>query len=350
MGSEPKPRSCSKESAFPQAKKSFPADGIRQNPLMKPLLALLLTAAMIPANAEERKTAGNPIITNIFTADPCPMVHDDRLYIYTGHDEQKEGVKGFVMNDWRCYSTDNMVDYRDHGALLSAKDFKWAKGDAFASHVIEHKGRFYWFVSIRHKDIRVHEGFAIGVAVADKPTGPFKDAIGAALITDKTPNSIVLNIDPAVYVDDDGQAYLFWGSWNAGRWVKLKDNLTELDGDVRNLEAKNLFEAPFIHKKGDTYYLTYASHYPSTTEYSISKSITGPWEYKGVINDLLPVSETNHQGIVQFKGNWYFVYHNAQLPGGGVYRRSVCVDKLEFNEDGTIKKIVRTETGVPRVD
>jgi len=313
-----------------------------------PVLAAMLATCSTLLAAE--KTAGNPIVVDMYTADPAPLVHGDTLYIYTGHDEQKRNQDGFLMNDWYCFSTKDMVNYEKHGPLLSWKDFKWAKGDAFAAHVIERNGKFYWYVSVRHKDIRVHEGFAIGVAVSDSPTGPFKDAIGEALITDETPNSVVLNIDPAVYIDDDGQAYLFWGSWNAGRWVKLKDNMVELDGDVQTLEAHNFFEAPFIHKKDDTYYLTYAAHYPSTTEYSVSKSITGPWEYKGVLNERLPKSETNHQGITQFKGSWYFIYHNAQAPGGGVYRRSVCVDKLEYNPDGTIKKIERTETSVPRIN
>lgn len=312
-----------------------------------------LLAALLPALSgisAEPDTRGNPIVTNMFTADPAPLVHDDTLYIYTGHDEQAPDRNGFLMRDWYCFSTEDMVEYEKHGPLLSWKDFEWARGDAFAAHVTERDGKFYWYVSLRHKDIREDEGFAIGVAVSDSPTGPFKDAIGKALITDETPNDVALNIDPAVYIDDDGQAYLFWGSWNAGRWVKLKDNMVELEGEAQTLEARNFFEAPFIHKKDDTYYLTYAAHYPSTTEYSISKSITGPWEYKGVINDRLPKSETNHQGIIEFKGKWYFIYHNAQAPGGGVYRRSVCVDKLEYNSDGTIKKIVRTETSVPRIE
>ena len=311
------------------------------------LAALLSACSMVPAGD---KTAGNPIVTDLYTADPCPMVHGDTVYIYTGHDEQVGDTKAFLMNDWYCFSTKDMVNYKKHGPLLSWKDFKWAKGDAFASHVIEKDGKFYWYVAVRHKDIKVHEGFAIGVAVSDSPTGPFKDAAGKAIVTDETPNSIVLNIDPAVYIDDDGQAYLFWGSWDAARWVKLKDNMVEIEGEVHTLNVKNFFEAPFVHKKGDTYYLSYAgSGYPSKTEYATSKSITGPWVYGGVINDLLPKSETNHQGIIEFKGNWYFVYHNSQAPGGGVYRRSVCVDKLEYNEDGSIKKVVRTDTSVPCV-
>ncbi|MDQ8180748.1 glycoside hydrolase family 43 protein [Pelagicoccus sp. SDUM812005] len=314
------------------------------------LLAAIGLGLAAAAWADPAQYRGNPIVTDMFTADPAPLVHGDTLYLYTGHDIQNETDRFFKMHDWYAFSTTNMVDYEKHGPLLSVDDFAWAQGDAFASHVTERDGKFYWYVSIRHKEIRVHEGFAIGVAVSDSPTGPFRDAIGGPLITDETPNSVVLNIDPAVYVDDDGQAYLYWGSWNEGRWARLKDNMLELEGEVHTLEAHNFFEAPFIHKRGDTYYLTYASHYPSTTEYSTSDSVTGPWTYRGVINDLLPKSETNHQGIVEFKGNWYFVYHNAGLPGGGVYRRSLCVDKLEYDEEGLIKKVVRTQTSVPRID
>ncbi|MDQ8203959.1 glycoside hydrolase family 43 protein [Pelagicoccus sp. SDUM812003] len=313
--------------------------------------ALALAGASMGIGEVAGKTRGNPIVTDMFTADPAPLVHDDTLYIYTGHDIQNETDRFFKMQDWYCFSTENMVDYKNHGPLLTVEDFEWASGDAFASHVTERDGKFYWYVSIRHGSIRVNEGFSIGVAVSDSPTGPFKDAIGGALITDETPNSIVLNIDPAVFIDDDGQAYLYWGSWSDARWVKLKDNMLELDGEVQNLDAKNIFEAPWVHKYKDTYYLSYAgSGYPSKIEYSTSDSPMGPWEYKGVINGLMPRSETNHQAIIEFKGNWYFVYHSSALPTGGVYRRSVCVDKLEYNEDGTIKPIIRTTTSVPRVD
>lgn len=289
--------------------------------------------------------AGNPIEREIFTADPCPVAYEDTLYVYTGHDIQSESGRGFLMHDWYAFSSKDAETFEKHGPLLSVDDFEWAKADAFASHVTERDGKFYWYVSLRHKDVRVHEGFAIGVAVADSPLGPFKDVTGKPLVTDETENSVVLNIDPAVYVDDDGQAYLYWGSWGEARYVKLKDNMVETEGPVHTVEAKNFFEAPFIHKYGDTYYLTYSgSGYPSKIEYSTSKSVTGPWEYQGVINGLMPKSETNHQGIVEFKGDWYFVYHNSQLPGGGVYRRSVCIDKMEYDAKGRIKPVVLSVT------
>lgn len=290
--------------------------------------------------------AGKPIATDMFTADPAPLAHDGTLYIYTGHDIQNEVDRAFKMEDWYAFTTTDMANFEKRGPLLSYRDFDWASGDAFASHVTERDGKFYWYVSLRHKDIRRHEGFAIGVAVGDSPLGPFKDAIGEALITDDTPNSIVLNIDPAVFVDDDGQAYLYWGSWGAARMVKLKDNMTELDGEVMTLDLKNFFEAPFVHKRGDTYYLSYAgSGYPSKTEYATSDSPLGPWTYGGVINGLMPKSETNHQGIVEYKNRWWFVYHNSALPDGGVYRRSVAVDELFYGPDGEILPVQRTATG-----
>ncbi|WP_343212927.1 glycoside hydrolase family 43 protein [Actomonas aquatica] len=295
--------------------------------------------------------AGKPIVTDMFTADPAPLAHDGTLYIYTGHDIQNETERSFKMHDWYAFSTTDLGSFEKHGPLLSADDFAWASGDAFAAHVTERDGKFYWYVSLRHKDIRRREGFAIGVAVADSPLGPFKDALGHALITDDTPNSVVLNIDPAVFVDDDGQAYLYWGSWDEARMVLLKDNMVELAGEVQTVDAKNFFEAPFLHKRGDTYYLTYAgSGYPSKTEYATSDSAAGPWTYGGVINGLMPKSETNHQGIVEFKGKWYFVYHNSQLPGGGVYRRSVCIDELHYGPNGEILPVQRTSNGPPPIE
>ncbi len=315
--------------------------------------ALLLSLGLgltLHYSSHAGETAGNPIVKNRFTADPCPVAVDNTLYIYTGHDEQEIGKNGFLMNDWYAYSTQDMVNYEEHGPLLSVDDFDWAVANAFASHVIERGGKYYWFVSLLHATDRLHEGMAIGVAVSDTPTGPFKDAIGEALVSDSTPNSIILNIDPAVYIDDDGQAYLYWGSWDELRMVKLKDNLIELDGEVQTVEAKNFFEAPFVHKRGDIYYLTYAgSGYPSKIEYSTSDCVEGPWEYQGVISDVLPKSETNHPGIVKFIDQWYYVYHTSQLPGGGVFRRSVCVDKLDYTEDGKINKVKLTKKGVAKL-
>ncbi|MCU4166013.1 glycoside hydrolase family 43 protein [Carboxylicivirga caseinilyticus] len=322
---------------------------------MKSIKFLFAAALVIIAAAcqtKEVKYSGHPLFDdNPLTADPCALVYNDTLYLFTGSDEAEPGHEGFVMKKWYVFSTPDMVNWTNHGVKLSLDDFEWASHNAFAGHCVENNGKFWWYVPMVHKDstTRVHEGFAMGVAVADHPLGPYKDACGKSIIADTTANSIVLNIDPAVYVDDDKQVYMFWGSWNAARYVKLKDNMVETDGPVMTVDAKNFFEAPWIHKKGDTYYLSYAAHYPSTTEYSTSKSIHGPWEYQGVINDTLPNSPTNHQAIITFKGQDYFIYHDASSKTGGPFRRSVCIDKLEYDENGQIKKVVRTSTGVPQI-
>lgn len=307
------------------------------------LFSSFLLCAQVP------QYSGNPLFKGLFTADPCALVYKDTLYIFTGHDEQSQNGTTFLMRDWYVFSSADLVNWTNHGVKLKTEDFSWASGNAFAGHVVEHNGKFWWYVSITHKTIRVGEGFSIGVAVSDHPLGPYKDTLGQALITDNTPNSITLNIDPAVFIDN-GTPFLFWGSWGTARMVKLKDSMTELDGPVETVNAKDFFEAPWVHQKDNLYYLSYASGYPSVTAYSTSNSINGPWTYRGVINDLLENSETNHQAIIEFKGNWYFIYHNAGLPGGGTYRRSVCIDLLNYNDDGTIKEVVRTSTGVQAVN
>lgn len=317
------------------------------------IAALLLCAlSQQVATAQEKDVAysGNPLFTDPLTADPCAIVHNDTLYLFTGSDEQAEGVEGFLMRKWYIFSTTDMVHWTKYGSKMAVEDFKWAAAAAFAGHVVENHGKFWWYVPMIHKSVKVKEGFAIGVAVADHPAGPYKDAIGDPIIADTTQNAIPLNIDPAVFVDTDGQVYFIWGSWGQVRMAKMNSNMTQLAGPVENVPGlTNFFEAPFVHKRGDTYYFTYSAGYPSRIEYATSKSMAGPWQYQGVINDEIPNSPTNHQAIVTFKGNDYFIYHTAGLPNGGPFRRSVCIDKLEYDANGLIKKVVRTTKGVPQI-
>lgn len=313
-------------------------------------VAMLWMSLLVFATGCETPHSGNPLFSDLLTADPCALVHNDTLYLFTGSDEIPQGQDGFLMKKWYVFSTTDMVNWTRHGSKLAVEDFKWAAANAFAGHVVENHGKFWWYAPLVHKSVKVHEGFAIGVAVADHPAGPFHDAIGEPIITDTTANSIPLNIDPAVYVDDDKQVYFFWGSWGQVRMAKMKDNMMELDGPVMDVPGlTNFFEAPFVHKRNGIYYFTYSAGYPSRIEYAMSKSIMGPWEYKGVINDTIPNSPTNHQAIVTFKGNDYFIYHTAGLPDGGPFRRSVCIDKLEYDENGLIKPVVRTTNGVPMI-
>jgi arabinoxylan arabinofuranohydrolase len=307
---------------------------------------LALASLIAISGLTQPAQAANPIFIDVRTADPAALVVKDKVYLYAGHDEAKDNTKFYEMHDWLVYSSSDMVDWEAHGPRLTVKDFKWAKGDAWASQIIERKGKYYWYVTVRHDDTK--PGFAIGVAVGDSPLGPFKDALGKALITNDmttdTPNDWD-DIDPSVIIDDNGQAYLFWGNTKP-RYAKLKKNMVELDGPITPINIPNFTEALWIHKHGDWYYLSYASGFPEKIAYAMSKSVTGPWEYKGILNELAGNSNTNHQAIIDFKGRSYFIYHNGgSVPDGGSFRRSVCIDDLFYNADGTIKRIVMTTEG-----
>ena len=292
---------------------------------------------------------GNPVVTYKYLGDPAALVHDGTLYIYAGHDECPPPQQYYLMNKWCILSTKDMKTFTEHSYKMQAKSFAWAKGEAWASQVIERNGKFYWYVTVEHKDI---PGKSIGVAVADSPVGPFKDARGSALVTnDMTTEYTKIgwdDIDPTVFIDDDGQAYLIWGNTQC-YYAKLKENMTELDGPIVPVHLPRFTEAPWIHKRGEWYYLSYASEFPEKICYAMSKSITGPWEYKGILNELAGNSNTNHQAIIEFNDEWYFIYHNGAInPHGCGFRRSVCIDRLYYNPDGTMQRIIMTTEGVQK--
>lgn len=289
----------------------------------------------------------NPIVKYKYLGDPAAMVHDGTLYIYAGHDEAPAPQQFYLMNEWCILSTKDLKHFTEHAYTLKATDFKWAKGDAWASQVIERNGKFYWYVTVEHATV---PGKSIGVAVADSPVGPFRDARGSALITNDMTTAYTSiawdDIDPTVFIDDDGQAYLFWGNTQC-YYAKLKENMIELDGPIMPIPLPRYTEAPWIHKHGDWYYLSFASEFPEKTCYAMSRSINGPWEYKGILNELAGNSNTNHQAIIDFQGRSYFIYHNGAInPDGCGFRRSICIDRLEYNPDGTIKRIQMTTEGV----
>lgn len=318
---------------------------------MKKIIATaLLSAALLPATAQIDTTflaKGNPIVNYKYLGDPAALVHNGTLYIYAGHDECPAPQQFYLMNEWCILSTKDMKTFQEHSYKMQAKSFEWAKGEAWASQVIERDGKFYWYVTVEHK---TDPGKSIGVAVADSPTGPFKDARGSALVTNSMTTEYTKifwdDIDPTVWIDDDGQAYLFWGNTQC-YYAKLKKNMIELDGPIMPIKLPRFTEAPWIHKRGDWYYLSFASEFPEKICYAMSKSINGPWEYKGILNEIAGNSNTNHQSIVEFNGEWYFIYHNGSInPNGCGFRRSICADKLYYNEDGTLKRIVMTTEGV----
>lgn len=290
---------------------------------------------------------GNPVIRHKFTADPAALVFKDKVYIYTGHDEAPEKRNGYEMHEWLLFSTTDMKTFTEHPSPLNVKAFKWAKDDAWASQVIERNEKFYWYVAITHDS--THKGKAIGVARADNPLGPFIDARGSAIITNDMTNESKISwddIDPSVFIDDDGQAYLFWGNTTL-HYVKLKQNMIEMDGSMQTISLPKFTEAPWVHKKNGWYYLSYAYEFPEKIAYAMSRNINGPWQYKGIINEIAGNCNTNHQSIITFKGKDYFIYHNGALvPDYGSFHRSVCIDYLYYNKDGTIKRVIMTSEGV----
>lgn len=298
---------------------------------------------------------GNPIVRDKFTADPAPLVYDGRLYLYVGHDEFYEGQdsasggKEFNITEWLCYSTDDMKDWTDHGAVLSPADFKWAVGEAWASQVVEKDGKFYYYTTVQGGEPYV--GKAVGVAVGDSPVGPFVDAIGKPLVsddmTDNGKRGWWNDIDPTVLIDGD-EAWLCWGNGTCFL-AKLKPNMIELDGDIKVVDVPNYVEGPWLHKRNGIYYLTYASfgNGSETISYATAPSMEGPWTPQGELTGNAENSFTIHPGIVEFKGQPYLFYHNAtlELDGhkGAIGRRSVCVDSLFYNEDGTMNHVTQTK-------
>jgi arabinoxylan arabinofuranohydrolase len=298
--------------------------------------------------------AQNPIIQTIYTADPAPLVYKDTVFLYTGHDEDKS--TWFVMKDWHAYSTVDMVNWTDRGSPLSLGTFSWAKKDAWAGQCIYRNGKFYWYVPMNEAS---GKGMSIGVAVSDSPTGPFKDALGKPLV-----HSGNGDIDPTVFIDDDGQAYLYWGNPYL-KYVKLNADMISYSGEVitvpLNKEGFNVRykdadkrpsayeEGPWLYKRKDLYYLLYpAGGVPEHLAYSTSKSATGPWMYRDTIMTVIKKGGafTNHPGVIDYKGKSFFFYHTGALPDGGGFNRSVAVEEFKYNADGTIPRIENTVAGV----
>lgn len=317
-----------------------------------PFLALAAMAA--PALSQDAAPGSNPIIRDKFTADPAPMVDGEHLYLYVGHDEAQRDEM-FNMKEWLVYSTTDMRHWTDLGPIMKVSDFKWAKKDAWAAQAIRKNGRYWFYAAVEHD--QTHPGKAIAVAVSDKPTGPFVDAKGSALITNQmTPKGTHSweDIDPTVFTDDDGTTWIAWGNRQA-YIARLKSNMIELDGPIREITPPHFEEGPWLHKRGKFYYLTYASldratHRDERISYATATSLDGPWTYRGELTGSGKYSFTIHPGIAQYNGDWYIFLHNASLAigdlNGAIGRRAVTVERLEYNSDGTLKPVVQTEAGI----
>ena len=295
------------------------------------------------------------------------MVHDGTMYVYTGHDE--DNADFFWMQEWRVYSTKDMVNWQDHGSPLALESFSWADDRAWASQTIERNGKFYWYICAHSK---ISNGMAIGVAVSDSPTGPFRDAIGKPLFE----NGSWDHIDPTVMIDDDGQAWLMWGNPQC-YYLKLNEDMISYSGELGRLDmTEEAFGGPMMSKRekgkkykdsyvegpwlrkvdsskfkvdsSKAYQLLYAAGgVPEHISYSTAPYPTGPWKYAG---EIMPLSDTksftNHCGVADFKGHSYFFYHTGKLPGGGGFGRSVAVEEFKYNADGSFPTIMPTDEGV----
>lgn len=320
-----------------------------------------LGATLVGLTCAAGAQADNPIITERFSADPAALVHDGKVYLYVGHDEATQEGDFFVLKEWNIYSSTDLDNWTLEGAVPRTI-FDWAEHDsAWASQTIEHDGKFYWYTTVRMpvpEDGEGMGGYTLGVAVSDNPVTGWKDALGKPLIdpndTEPAPHMLEHNhswddIDPSVFVDHDGQAYLYWGNSHL-YYAKLKDNMIEFDGEVHKVEIQNMpgtfTEAPWLHEKDGKYYLTFAMNYPEELAYAMSDSPTGPWEYQGKLMEVLEDSGTSHQAILEYEGDDYFIYHTSALPTGGNFRRSVSMEYLSYNADGTIQKITPTASGI----
>jgi hypothetical protein len=312
------------------------------------LLAALTFICLQSAHAQ------NPFITNQFTADPTARVFGDRVYVYPSHDIRATPGHGrvgwFVMEDYHVFSSANLTNWTDHGVIVTQNKVPWVKPDSYsmwAPDCIFRNGKYYFYFPSTPKDTTSGKGFTIGVAVADKPIGPF--------VPQPTSIKGVRGIDPNVFIDKDGQAYLYWSQGNI-YGAKLKENMLELASEPKTLgelPTKGLKEGPYLFERKGIYYLTYP-HVENKTErleYATSTSPLGPFTVKGVIMDESPTGcWTNHHSLLQFKNQWYLFYHHNDLSPKFDKNRSVRIDSLSFAADGSIRKVKPTLRGVGLTD
>jgi len=333
-------------------------------------LAAMAVAAQQPKGLPLH-ASGNPILADgsFYSADPAPLVVGDTLYIVAGRDEAPPDVNDFIMKEWQIFATRDVAsgNWMHYPAIARPTEiFHWAAaGSAYASQIVQGRnGRFYMYSPVAQAHSSTEDPFGIGVAVADSPLGPWQDAHPAGpIVSQATPAaSRIQNIDPTVLINDDGRIYMYWGTFGQLLGVELASDMITLAGPIVHVTTlKGFFEAPWLFKRGHTYYMSYAANhagpnsectpalYHACLAYGTSDSPLGPWTYRGVL--LGPVSSTtSHEGIVNFKGQWYLVYHTADAKGGGHFRRSVAIDRLEWDNStvpASIRKVAPTRTPPP---
>jgi GH43 family beta-xylosidase len=311
----------------------------------KQYLLVLLTLFLV-----NQTFAQNPIIRDQFSADPSARVFGDTVYLYPSHDITAKVGQGrvgwFCMQDYHVFSSSNLTEWKDYGIIVRQDKVEWVKPESYsmwAPDCVFKNGKYYFYFPAPARDTSYGRGFSIGVAISENPYGPF--------IPEPRPIKGVHGIDPCPFIDKDGQAYVYWAARNIVV-AKLKDNMTELASEpqiIANMPDKGMKEGPFLFERNGIYYLTYP-HVQNKTEcleYAMGISPTGPFKVAGVIMDEAPNGcWTNHQSFINFKNQWYLFYHNNDLSPNFDKNRSVRVDSMFFNADGTIRKVIPTLRGV----
>lgn len=301
---------------------------------MRQLLIALLACSAFGVHAQLPK----PLVER-FSADPSPhhfkAASGGPFFLYATDDASNSG-KYWDSTRWRLYTSPDLDSWTDAGVPLDVTVFKWARPDAkaWAPEAAFRHGRYFFYAPVG--------GDRIGVAVSDRPDGGFVDARGDALVDKaRDANAGAEPIDPAVFVDKDGQAYLYFGT-RVPKVVKLKADMVRLDGPILDVEILGLRqpghkfgEAPFLHERGGVYYFTFSTGWPGQILYATGSSPLGPFTYGGVVIDYLTIS-TNHQAVLEHEGRSYIFYHDNLLPGGGSERRSITAAPLAYDADGRI--------------
>lgn len=286
-----------------------------------------------------QKRAENPFVKHIYTADPSAHVwKDNRLYVYPSQDIYPP--KGCdLMDRYHVFSTSNMVKWKDHGEILNSKQLSWGRpeGGFMWAPDCAYKNKTYYFYFPHPSGTDWNNTWKIGVASSKKPDRDFKDmgyikGLGGFAM-----------IDPCVFVDDDGQAYMIYGGGSKCYGGKLKDNMIELDGEMREMVGLvDFHEGAWLFKRKGIYYLMYSDNtkIENKMRYAMSQNPLGPWEHKGVMLEGTGC-DTSHGSVVEYKGKWYLFYHNKSISGKGNLR-SICFDSLSFNEDGSMNTVIQT--------
>lgn len=325
---------------------------------VKVLSILLIACFLVSIVNKSVAFADYPIFYQRYAADPTALEYNGRLYLYGSHDVYQAGA-GYIINDITCISTDDMKNWTDHGEVFNATtDTSWATL-AWAPSVVYRNNKFYMYYG--------NGASGIGVAVSDSPTGPFKDTRTGPLVSGSTsgvnPPSGFWCFDPCAFIDDDGQAYLYFGGNGEGntRVIKLNSDMVSINGSASQITAPRFFEASYMHKYNGKYYFTYSTDFSqgaATIDYMVSSSPTTGFEYKGTVLANPPSNDynNNHQSIFSYKGNWYIAYHNRALAAQNgltsdvrVYQRNMCVDRLYYNTDGTIQQVQSTTNGLSQL-